>query len=87
MDLNVNEWEDEKKLEEIKSKTRVTLTKKLSKEEEEQLEEQEQETGFCFRSFLGVQSKVTIEGFERVKEQINLEDDHFRVGELEIPAF
>lgn len=35
MDLNVNEWEDEKKLEEIKSKTRVTLTKKLSKEEEE----------------------------------------------------
>lgn len=39
MDLNVNEWEDEKKLEEVKTKSRQTLTKKTSKLQEEEIEE------------------------------------------------
>jgi len=37
--LNVNEWEDEKKLEEVKTKSRQTLTKKMSKLQEEEIEE------------------------------------------------
>ena len=41
MDLNVNEWEDEKKIEEVKTKQRKTFTKKTSKLTEEEAEEQE----------------------------------------------
>jgi len=37
MDLNVNEWEDEKKIEEVKSKQSIVW--KLSKEDEEMKEE------------------------------------------------
>lgn len=37
MDLNVNEWEDEKKIEEVKSKQ--TIVRKLSKQDEEIKEE------------------------------------------------
>lgn len=43
IDLNVNEWEDEKKIEEVKTKSRQTLTKKMTKLQEEEIEEQEQE--------------------------------------------
>jgi hypothetical protein len=83
---DTNQWEDEKKNEENKSKTMRTMSKKKSASKKysqensarktRQGEDDDEVSGFYFENYLGLSMRITLENFDGWKEQgIELSED------------
>ena len=50
-------------------------------------EEDEEETGFYFRNQLGLETRMTLENFDRVKSKVILREEHIETAEVKLPEY